>query len=366
MNNIIFSPFDLNAKHGGAKILNSHKIYLKSKFISTSNYFEYNLFERILISKYLKFLPYIVISSILSLCSIRAVTYLIFLAKYSRSKIILISKPELSLSHLFLAIFFKFDTFIIHDCPSHCIDKYPISLNYGKIYLKTIINNSKNVKVVSKGMIEKYSKLVKPSVNVKFIIELGAISNKEIEYNYLKKNKNNPKYKKTIVMAGSGHLGGRIKLKDDELINILHLFGKYFQDYNFIITDLRYKRYCDYKNIIYTSWLDQDQLNDIFNSKCIGFAYDLTSPKFSEFAYLSFPTKIQYYLCQSTPFIYFGPRNSSVYSLLSSSDSGKYLFYNFSKNELKNYFDDIFNNYEKYSKNAKLAALDFFCTDNIK
>ena len=44
-------------------------------------------------------------------------------------------------------------------------------------------------------------------------------------------------------MAGSGHLGGRVKFKDDELINLLHIFGTDFKDYDFIITDLRYKNF---------------------------------------------------------------------------------------------------------------------------
>ena len=161
-------------------------------------------------------------------------------------------------------------------------------------------------------------------------------------------------------MAGSGHLGGGVKVKDDDLINLLNIFGNYFKGYDFIITDLRYKKFCNYKNITYTSWLTKNELDELFLSKSIGFAYDLSSPKYSEFAYLSFPTKIQYYLCLSTPFLYLGPSKSSVYSLLSSSNSGRYLFPDFSKKDIQSQFDYIFENYEEYTYNARSAGIKFY------
>ena len=364
MDNIIFSPFDLNAKHGGAKILQSHKIYNRIPIISTNNYFEYRLIERILSSKFLQFLPYLIISTVSFLFSFRSIIYLFILSYSSQKKISIVSCPQLSLIHIFLSFFCKFDYCIIHDCPSHYINSYPYSKNYGKFYLKLILNNSNNIKVVSNGMINEYKKLVKKNKKIDFEIELGVVKRKLIEENFIKKKRFFKSKKRKIIMAGSGHLGGRVKFKDDELINLLHIFGNDYPDYEFIFTDLRYKRFCNYKNINYTPWLTKNDLDKLFLSKSIGFAYDLSSPKYSEFAYLSFPTKIQYYLCLSTPFLYFGPPKSSVNSLLSSSKSGRYLFPDFSKKEFKLQFEHIFENYEEYSINAKSAGIKFFGINN--
>ena len=209
-------------------------------------------------------------------------------------------------------------------------------------------------------MIDEYQKLVKQNKKIDFKIELGGANRKFIEENFIKKKHFFKSKKRKIIMAGSGHLGGRVKFKDDEFINLLNIFGKDYSDYDFIITDLRYKKFCNYKNIFYTPWLTKNELDKLFLSKSIGFAYDLSSPKFSEFAYLSFPTKIQYYLCLSTPFLYLGPQKSSVYSLLSSSRSGGYLNADFSRKDIQFQFDQIFENYEEYSNNAMSAGMKFF------
>ena len=360
MDNIIFSPFDLKAKHGGAKIFQSHKVYNKVPIISTSNFFEYKLIERISSSKYSTFLPYLIISTVNFLFSFRAIIYLFILSFSSKKKISIVAEAHLSLIHIFLSFFCRFDYCIIHDCPLHFINNYPYSLSFGKFYLKLILNNSNHIKVVSNGMIDQYKKLVKENKKIDFEIELGGVKRKLIEKFFIKKKRFLNSEKRKIIMAGSGHLGGRVKFKDDELINLLHIFGTDFKDYDFIITDLRYKKFCNYQNVHFTPWLSKNELDNLFLSKCIGFAYDLSSPKYSEFAYLSFPTKIQYYLCLSTPFIYLGPAKSSVYSLLSSSNSGCYIFNDFLSKDIKSQFDHIFENYEEYSKNAKSAGLKFF------
>ena len=166
MESIIFSPFDLNAKHGGAKILKSHKIYHKTSIVSTSNYSEYRLIDRVLSSKYSQLLPYIIISIFNFLFSFRAVFFLLILSFSSRKKISIVSSPQLSLIHIFLSFFCQFDHCIIHDCPRHYINSYPYSKIYGKFYLRLILNNSNHIKVVSYGMIDEYQKLVKRNKSI--------------------------------------------------------------------------------------------------------------------------------------------------------------------------------------------------------
>jgi len=356
MNYIIFSPFNLYAKHGGAKILSTQSYIKSSKLISTENYIEFRILQKILLSKYFTFLPFAFISFILFFAAIRPLFYLIILYIFTKKKVFIIVQPELSLIHIFISFLGIIDTCIIHDCPIHFINSYPLAFSYPEYYLKRILNQSKNAKVVSPGMINQYKLISNKKIN--YEIELGKLSKDIINLNFVRRQ-SFINSKKRVIMAGSGHLGGRVKLSNDDLIPILDQFGK-LKKYEFIVTDLRYSKICNYSNIKYTGWLNQNELKELFDSNCIGFSYDLINPKQAKFAYLSFPTKIQYYLCLATPFLYFGPKESSVNTMLSKFNCGEIINSYAKKTEIETALENIFENYSYYSNNAKVAAIDLF------
>lgn len=111
--------------------------------------------------------------------------------------------------------------------------------------------------------------------------------------------------------------------------------------------------------------IPESEFNEILKSISIGYACDDLNAERLSFAQLSLPTKIITYIGAGIPFIYHGPKDSTVGDLLTHYDAGIIVSDNDTE-ELYNAFKQLMTNYDYYQQNCLLALKEKFSGDMIQ
>ena len=236
----------------------------------------------------------------------------------------------------------------IHDDPIVELDKS--KKKKGTALFQTILSHAKTIDVVSIRMQNNY----KQQYNAESIVITRGIP-PTFSTNHLR-----AKDSVQLIMGGYGnvsspwplHLIEAVKLMQKDQSSTLHLF------------DSKLTRWKNEYVKVYEN-LPESDFDEILKSIHIGYACDDLSEDCLSFAQLSLPTKIITYIGAGIPFVYHGPKDSTVGDLLVQFDAGIIVSTNNSV-DLYNAFNKILINYSYYQQNCFHALQKKFASSIVQ
>lgn len=109
-----------------------------------------------------------------------------------------------------------------------------------------------------------------------------------------------------------------------------------------------------------TNWLSDGEYQSRLDEMHLGFADDPVANEFGrEFARTSLPGKVVNYICQRLPFLYCGPRDSSVGDVVKNYRCGL-VVENFSQAGIMSAVHTLLREYEDFGRECERAARDLF------
>lgn len=209
---------------------------------------------------------------------------------------------------------------------------------------KNIVSNATTIDVISARMQAQYKK--------EYYLDSIVIT-RCIEEDFPQNNFTNDKYK-TILMGGYGNASSpwpnplieAIKKLNNSYIFKLHLFDSKLKEH-------------ENEHIKVLDLVPEKEFNNILKTVDFGYACDDLKPENLKFAQLSLPTKIITYIGASIPFVYHGPKNSTVGDLINQYEVGVIIDNNNSE-ELYEAFLKLQSNYSYFQENCKLAKQKLF------
>ena len=170
-----------------------------------------------------------------------------------------------------------------------------------------------------------------------------------IPQDFPQNNSVNPNFK-TILMGGYGNASPpwpNPMIKAIEKLNRtqnfkLHLFDpklKPFENEHVKVHDL----------------ISEEAFNELLKTVDLGYACDDLNSENLKFSQLSLPTKVITYIGAAIPFVYHGPKNSTVGDLINQYEIGIIVDSN-NKSDLVDAFLKLQSNYQYYQDNCRLAS----------
>ena len=111
--------------------------------------------------------------------------------------------------------------------------------------------------------------------------------------------------------------------------------------------------------------IQEEKFNAVLETTNLGYACDDLAPENRKFAQLSLPTKIITYIGAGIPFVYHGPKDSTVGDLLAQYEAGIIVETN-NPDALYNAFQMLLAGYGHYHKNCKLAKEKLFSAQVVQ
>lgn len=236
----------------------------------------------------------------------------------------------------------------VHDDP--IVELEASQKKEGSGLFQTLLSNAQSIDVVSERMQRTY----KQDYNVESIVITRGIP-ATFPNNHLRK-----KESIQILMGGYGNVSTPWPLPLIESIErmqntrpcFLHLF------------DPKLKNIESFHVKVYDS-LPEVEFNEILSTIDIGYACDDLREERLPFAQLSLPTKIITYIGAGIPFVYHGPKDSTVGDLLSEYEAGIIVSTNNSE-DLYNAFTMLLANYDYYQQNCFRALQNRFASSIVQ
>lgn len=235
----------------------------------------------------------------------------------------------------------------IHDDP--ILELEHKRVQNGKCWFKYILQNATTIDVISSRMQQDY----KSQFGVKSIVVTRCIASD------FPTNKFANPDKPTILMAGYGNAPKPWPIPVLDAVTSLNK-NNHFSIQFF---DSKLKKYAS-KDVIVSDLVNEVQFNKILETTAIGYACDSLEPNDLKFAQLSLPTKIVTYIGAGIPFLYHGPKNSTVSDLIDSMKVGLIVDSNNSV-DLSNAFLEIIKNYNFFQNNCLQARKEIFAENII-
>ncbi len=212
------------------------------------------------------------------------------------------------------------------------------------ILFQEILSRATSIDVISSRMQQQYKMQYK--VN-------SIVITRCIPQDFPQNNSVNPNFK-TILMGGYGNASPpwpNPMIKAIEKLNRtqnfkLHLFDpklKPFENEHVKVHDL----------------ISEEAFNELLKTVDLGYACDDLNSENLKFSQLSLPTKVITYIGAAIPFVYHGPKNSTVGDLINQYEIGIIVDSN-NKSDLVDAFLKLQSNYQYYQDNCRLASKILF------
>jgi glycosyltransferase involved in cell wall biosynthesis len=229
----------------------------------------------------------------------------------------------------------------IHDDP--ILEIKTDRVNADDLFQK-ILNRAKSIDVISERMKNDYQK--KYDVN-------SIVITRCIDDNFPTNSKINSQTI-NVLMAGFGNASSPWPKPIITAIEALNVN----QNFQLKLFDPKLKHF-ENEFIKVFDLLDENQFNVFLQTTNLGYACDDLNPEKVKFAQLSLPTKIITYIGAQIPFVYHGPKDSTVADLLTKYPVGIIVETNNPK-DLQDAFLALLANYSFYQENCKLATKTLF------
>ncbi len=229
----------------------------------------------------------------------------------------------------------------IHDDP--VIEIKTDRVNADELFQK-ILKRAKSIDVISDRMKNDYKK----RYDVNAIVITRCIADDFPINNKIDKNTIN------VLMAGYGNASSPWPEPIITAIEELNLNQKF----QLKLFDPKLKKF-ENEFVKVFELVDEKQFNIFLQTSNLGYACDNLNPDKLKFAQLSLPTKIITYIGAQIPFVYHGPKDSTVADLLKIYPVGIIVDSN-NPQDLQDAFQTLLTNYSFYQDNCKLATNKMF------
>lgn len=163
-----------------------------------------------------------------------------------------------------------------------------------------------------------------------------------------------------ILMGGFGNVS---EPWPAPLIETVHLLNKSIQCHLHLF-DYKLNLWSSEHVHVYKN-LPEASFNEILKTTHIGYACDDLHPSRLAFAQLSLPTKVITYIGAGIPFVYHGPKDSTVADLLAEYEAGIIVDTN-NSDDLYEAFTKLLSNYNYYQQNCRSALERMFASSIVQ
>lgn len=165
---------------------------------------------------------------------------------------------------------------------------------------------------------------------------------------------------KAILMGGYGNAAAPWPQPLFDAINLLNAQ----QNVSLLLFDSKLKPY-ENEYIKVFDLLPENEFNAMLTKVDIGYACDDLQAENLQFAQLSLPTKIITYIGAGIPFLYHGPKDSTVGDLIKQYEAGLIVDNNDAQ-ALADGFRKLLSDYAYFRQNCRLATQSLFAQDTVQ
>lgn len=236
----------------------------------------------------------------------------------------------------------------VHDDP--VLEIKASKKNKGTRFFGNILRKAAGIDVISQRMQAQYQK----DFGVRSIVVTRCIPDD------FPKHRPGHTAEKTILMGGYGNASAPWPLPLIEAVDRLNAQG----DFTLHLFDPKLKPYQNGQVRVH-DLVSESTFNEMLKSTDLGYACDDLSPEKLSFAQLSLPTKVITYIGAGIPFVYHGPRDSTVGDLLRKYEAGLIVDNNDAA-ELSAAFLKLLSGYGYFQNNCRLASENLFSQKKVQ